>query len=298
MQDIALDIPAPIADRLTARKLAAGFHIDMHGLRFDEGWIDRDRNRGGIIHGRAGRPELRRQVHQILQNRRNEIVNRAVGLGEFVEVVTGEERFVANLESHHRQRPSCLKDDLCGFRIVIDVGFSGGIHVAPADGAAHQNDFLHQRDDGRIFLDGEGDVRERPYRHERNFMRRFVHKLNDQIGTKTRVHLALAGRQFDIRQSILAMPELGGDQLLKQRMPRSSRHWNIAPLRQRDHPQRVLEPHVGGHVSRDHGDRAHVEFSRVQREHERQRVVRSRVGVKDDLLRRRGGNREHRQHNE
>ncbi len=63
-------------------------------------------------------------------------------------------------------------------------------------------------------------------------MRRGMHHLNDEVGPEVRIHFTFAGRQFDIRQTILAVPELGGDEFLKERMLRSRRDWNVAPVGQ------------------------------------------------------------------
>ncbi len=63
------------------------------------------------------------------------------------------------------------KDDLRGFGIVVDVGFGGSVDVAAGDRAAHEDDFLHERNDGWIFFDRERNVGERADGHERDFVR-------------------------------------------------------------------------------------------------------------------------------
>ena len=94
-------------------------------------------------------------------------------------------------------------------------------------------------------------------------VRRGVDKLDDKIGPKARIDFALAGRQLEVCQSILAMPKLGGDQLLKEWMLGSRRDRNLATVGKRDHPQSVVQALCCGYVSRDHGDGANIELGRM-----------------------------------
>ncbi len=87
-----------------------------------------------------------------------------------------------------------------------------------------------------------------------------MHQLDYEIRPKTRIYLAFAGRQFDIRQTIFAVPELGRDQFLKERMLRAGCHWDVTTVGQGNHAQRILQALTGRHISRDDGDGAHVQF--------------------------------------
>ena len=187
-----------------------------------------------------------------------------VGLAELVEIFRREQRLVADFEADHGHRPACLEDDLRRFGIVIDVGFGGGVDVAAGDRAAHEDDFLHERNDGRILFDRERDIGERADGYQRDFVRRGVHQLDDEIGTEAGVDLALAGRQFDVGQAVLAVPELGGDQLLKERMLCSGGDGDIAAVRERDHAQGIFEAHFRGDVAGHDRDGADVEFGRIR----------------------------------
>ena len=111
-----------------------------------------------------------------------------------------------------------------------------------------------------------------------------MHQLDYEIRPKTRIYLAFAGRQFDIRQTIFAVPELSRDQFLKQWMLRSGCDWDVTAMDKRDHPQRVLQALTCGHVSGNYRNRAHVQFRRVECQHQRQRVVGSGIGIKNDLF--------------
>ena len=77
---------------------------------------------------------------------------------------------------------------------------------------------------------------------------------------------------------------LGRDEFLKQGMLCPGRDGNIATVGKRNHPQRIFQPLTCSHVSGDHGDGAHIEFGRIKRQHQRQGVIASGVGVEDDLL--------------
>jgi hypothetical protein len=98
-----------------------------------------------------------------------------VSATELGEIFAAEQRFVADVETDHGERPSGLEYDLCGFRIVEDVGFGGGVDVAALDGAAHEDDFFDERNDARIFFDGESDVGERADGDEGDLVWRGVH---------------------------------------------------------------------------------------------------------------------------
>ncbi len=134
------------------------------------------------------------------------------------------------------------------------------------------------------FEDSQRDVGQWSHRNQSDLVRSGVHHLDDEVRPEVRIHFAFAGRQFDIRQTILAMPELGRDQFLKEGMLRSGGDWNVATVGERNHPQRILQALTCSHVSRDDRDGAHVQFRRIQREHQGQSVVGSRIGVENDLF--------------
>ena len=91
-------------------------------------------------------------------------------------------------------------------------------------------------------------------------MRRRVHQLNNEIRAITRVNFAFAGREFDIRQPILTVPELCCDQLLKERMLRSGCDRNVAAVGERHQAQSILQALNGGHISRNHGDGTNIQL--------------------------------------
>src|SRR5690242_11325782 len=116
-------------------------------------------------------------------------------------------------------------------------------------------------------------------------MGRSVYQLDDEVRSKARIDFAFAGWQFDVRQAILSMPELSGDEFLKQWMLRPRRNWNVTTIRERNHPQRILEPLYRRHIAGNDRDGAHVQLWRVKREHQRHCVVGSGVGIENDFLR-------------
>ena len=119
-------------------------------------------------------------------------------------------------------------------------------------------------------------------------MRILMDHLNNQIRPKPRISLALARRQFHIREPVFPVPEFRGNQLLKQRMLRPASHRNIAPVRQRYHPQRIFKALLGHHVSGNHRQRPHIQLRRIQRQHDRYRIVGTRIGIDDYFLWRSG----------
>jgi hypothetical protein len=111
-----------------------------------------------------------------------------------------------------------------------------------------------------------------------------VHYLNDEIGCKTRVYLAIAGWQVDIGQTVLAVPELGGNELLKERVLSSGGDRYVAAVGEGDEAQGVVETLSCGDISGNYGDAADIELGRVEGEHESHGVVGAGVGVEDDFL--------------
>jgi len=79
------------------------------------------------------------------------------------------------------------------------------------------------------------------------------------------------------------VPELGGDQLLKERMLSAGGDGDVTAIGQGDHAQGVIETLLGSDVSGDDGDRADVEFGGIEGEHDGHGIVGARVGVDDDL---------------
>src|SRR5438477_13211246 len=99
VQDIALDISAPVADGFAARKLTARLDVHMHVLGLDQSRINGNRDGRGVVHGSAGLTELHRQPHQVFQDRGDKVVNRTVRLAEFVEILRREHSLIAHLKS-------------------------------------------------------------------------------------------------------------------------------------------------------------------------------------------------------
>ena len=139
------------------------------------------------------------------------------------------------------------------------------------------------------FSIGECNVGERADGDQRDFVRRSVDELDDEVGTEAGVDLALAGRKLDVGQAVLAVPQLSRDQLLKQRVLCSRGDGDIAAVCERHHPQRILQAHFGGDVARHNGDGADIEFGRSERQHQGKRVIGPGVGVEDDFLGRDAG---------
>src|SRR6184192_3977796 len=193
VKNVAFNGATAVGHGFASRELAPGFDIHVHSGRFHQSGIDGYANGEGVVHRRAGKIELGGEGDQIFGDGIDEIIHRAVGLAEFVELLWAEKSFVADVESDHGHGPAGLEDDLGGFGVVVDIGFSGGVHVAPGDRTTHEDDFLYQRNDRRIFFDGQRNIGERADGDESDFVRRDVDQLNDEVGAEARIDFALAG---------------------------------------------------------------------------------------------------------
>ena len=87
----------------------------------------------------------------------------------------------------------------------------------------------------------------------------------------------------NVGEAVRAVPELGGDELLKERMLRATGDGNVASIGERDERERVLQALRCGHVAGNHGQRSNVELGRIQREEDGNRVVGAGIGVDDDF---------------
>ena len=114
--------------------------------------------------------------------------------------------------------------------------------------------------------------------------------LNDQVGAETRIGFTFGGREVDVGEAVGAMPELGGDEFLKQRVLRAAGDGDIAAIGERSQLERILQTLFGFHVTGDDGKGAYVKFGRSEREHDGDGVIGAGVGIDDDFLgvRRRG----------
>src|SRR5260221_11747334 len=66
VQHIALDCAVPVRDRLAARKLTAGFYIDVHRRRFYEGCVHGHSEWGRAIPWPARGTTLLRTAHRLM----------------------------------------------------------------------------------------------------------------------------------------------------------------------------------------------------------------------------------------
>src|ERR1700691_4781619 len=282
VQHVALDGIAAIGDSLAAGEFSARFDVHVHWLRRDDGRIDGGADGERVVHRRtSARAVFGFLTDQESENLHGEVVFGAVSFRKLIEMRLVVESFIADIEADHGQAPAGVEDDLRGFGIVVDVGFGRGVHVAAGNRAAHDYDFLHQRNDGRVFQQGESDVGERAHRDQSDLVRRLVNHLNDQVGAEAGIGLALARWQVYVGQTIGAVPEFGGDQLLKQGMLRAAGDRYVAAIGERCELQSVFQALLRGHITGDNGESAHIEFRRIQREQDRERVVGARVGIDD-----------------
>src|SRR5260370_42326849 len=138
--------------------MAPGFDINVHLRSLNQRGIDCDSYCERIIHRSAGRAEFRRKTDQVFCNSVDEIIDLAMRASKLVKILLGQQGLVRNIETNHGQWPPGLKHDLSSFGIVVDVGFSRGIHVPAGNTAAHEDDFLHQRNNLWVLLDRDRTV--------------------------------------------------------------------------------------------------------------------------------------------
>ena len=77
---------------------------------------------------------------------------------------TCRDRLTGDVQPHHRERHTRLKDDMGRMRIGIDVELGRRRDVAQPDRTAHRHDLGHVVEDRRILDDSERNIRERPQR--------------------------------------------------------------------------------------------------------------------------------------
>src|ERR1700676_2405600 len=181
--------------------------------------------------------------------------------------------FISNIEADHSERPAGLKNNLRGLGIVVNVGFGGSVYVSSADGAAHEDDFFDQWNDGGVFLNGQCDVGERADGQESDLMRGGVNHFYDQVGAPAGVGFAFAGRKLNVGQAVFTVPELGGDELLKEGVLRASGDQHVATVGKRDHAKRVFQTLRSGDVAGNYGEGKNVQFRGIEGQHDCQGVV-------------------------
>ncbi len=119
---------------------------------------------------------------------------------------------------------------------------------------------LTRDDNPGIFGNSQRNIGQRPHRNERDLMRVLMHHLNDQVGPEAPIGLAFRGGQIDSGKTIRAVPELGRDQLLIQRVLGSARYQHITSVCQRHKFQGVFQALCCLNVTRHHGQGLDLEF--------------------------------------
>src|SRR5262249_10115537 len=87
-----------------------------------------------------------------------------------------------------------------------------------------------------------------------------------------------------IGEAVLAVPELGGDELLKKRLQSTTGDGNITTVGERNHAESVFEALFGGDIAGNDGDSANIQLGRIEREHESHGIIGDGVGVKNDFF--------------
>ena len=138
--------------------------------------VTRDRiNRGAdgkrIVHRRSRVAALFRSRNVKIRQLRNEVAFRPVHRLQVVQIFARDQRALAHIGADHGHHPAGIEDNRGRFRVVVDIGFGGSVHVSASDGTAHDHNVFHQRNDRRILRHSQRDVRQRSDRNQRDLVR-------------------------------------------------------------------------------------------------------------------------------
>src|SRR5712692_6603619 len=108
------------------------------------------------------------------------------------------------------------------------VRLRSSVDVSSGDRAAHDHDVANQGSYGRVLGNCQRDIRKWPDGNQGQLMWVLVRHLDDEIGAEARICLAFRRWQFHSGETVLAMPELRGDQFLVEGVLRPGRNRDIA----------------------------------------------------------------------
>ena len=167
---------------------------------------------------------------------------------------------MGDIQPGHHHRDPGLENDLCRFRVDVDIKFDRRLPVTQHHGAAHHHDAGNFAMQFRVAVEQQGDVGLRTGSDDRNrpgaFAQRFRHQLDGGAGLRGKARL----RQRRAVKPTLAMHVIGDNQLPHQRLKRAAGDRNIRALKQGEHPQDVAQRFFRCLVSGGGGDGFHIEF--------------------------------------
>ena len=173
-----------------------------------------------------------------------------------------------------------MEDGLRGLGVGPDVELGGRGHVAVGDRAAHEDDALHVG--AARALEEQGDVGQRPRRHERDRLRaRGDRPLHEVDGVLTERRPARRGQRRAVETAFAV--DVGRDGELPDEGPIGARRdGNIGAAGEVEHPKGVRRRLLERLVPVHDGHAEHVELGACEREEQRDRVVVPRIAVEDD----------------
>jgi hypothetical protein len=172
--------------------------------------------------------------------------------------------------------------------IDIDVEFGRRGDVAALEkAAAHHHQLAYPGRDLRRLGERQRNVGERPERRERHRARRLgAHRLDDEIDG---VLVLKRHRRFVENGAVeagLAVDMLGGDERARDRPVRTGEDLHVCPVAELADDPGVARRQRERNVAGNGGDAEDVDLLRAaEGEHDRGRVVLSRIRVDDDLSR-------------
>jgi hypothetical protein len=227
----------------------------------------------------VGPPEELEQLH-------HEPRRRGADPGDPGDHVRRRERLVRDVQPDHDDVPPGPHDDARGLGVGADVELRDRGPVARPVGAAHEHDLPHAVDDPRLGARRQGDVGQRPGRHEghRPGVARH-HRLHDDLDRVPGIE-----RQYRLGEHRAVEPRLPVDArrvvpLPDQRAVGARRERHPGDPADPGHGQGVPGDAVEGLVAGDGRDGQQLDLRAAVREQQGDGVVVPGVAVQDDRVR-------------
>jgi hypothetical protein len=184
--------------------------VELHGhvclLAAHELGIDDPGDRHGIVQRRRREPpDVAVAVAKEHQQPHDGLGQRCPEAVQPLQHRLCRQRLVRHVEPAHRDREPAREHDVGRFGVHVDVELGERLHVPHTGRAAHQHDLAHTLRQVRIGPEQEGDVRERPGRHERHGLRGVPQQACHQLNRVLRGQRHVRGGELGAVQPRLAV---------------------------------------------------------------------------------------------
>jgi hypothetical protein len=195
----------------------------------------------------------------------------------------GDRRGQGHVQAEHLHRPAGPEHDRGRLRVGEDVELGGGIVVAPGEGAAHDHQVAGPLDDARLTPYGQGEVGERPDRHQRDLPGRGPQGVDDAVHRVPLGHREQRRRQDGPAETGVAVDVTGADGAVHEGAGAAGGDRDVAEAEELPERQRVGRGQGEIDVAADGGDGDEVEAGGTGGEGERHGVVDARVAIDEDF---------------